>query len=124
MIRWGFAGLIGLFLVLVGLGMTPDLRGWTPADPTDRNVVIRSTPEGRRDFTRADCLPGSIDLHAPPLGREGEGSATVSITTCRSSSSTSVWLLLSGVVILAATLTAGAASTWKHRRRPSPGADP
>lgn len=123
MIRFGLAALFGLSLVLVGLRMSPDLRGWMPADPADPFAAIRSTPEGRRDFQPSHCMPGSIDLHASPRGLEAAGSATVSIMTCRSASSAFAWVSLYGLLVLTSGPLAWLASTRKRRRRPPPGAD-
>lgn len=123
MIRFGLAALFGLALVLVVLTVTPDLRGWTPADPTDPFGAIRSTPEGRRDFQPSHCMPGSIDRHASPQGREADGSATVSIMTCRSASSAITWVSLYGFLVLTAAPLTWLASSRRRRRHPTPAAD-
>ncbi len=122
MIRFGLAALFGLALLLFGLTATPDLRGWMPADPMDRFAAIRSTPEGRRDFQLSHCMPGSIDRHASPRGREADGSATVSIMTCRSASSAITWVSLYGLLVLTAALLTWLASPRRRRRHLPPGA--
>lgn len=116
MIRLGLMGLGGLALVIAGLGITPDLRGWSPSDPADPHAQIRSTPEGRRDFRPADCMPGSVDLHASPLGREAAGSATVSIMTCRSTSSAVVGMAVYAAALIAAVLIWRSMSGSPRRR--------
>ena len=123
MIRFGLAALVGLAFLLVGLAVTPDLRGWTPPNPADPFAVIRSTPEGRRDFQPSHCMPGSLDLYASPRGREAAGSATISIMTCRSRSSAIAWVSLYGLLVLTAAPLTWLASSRRRRRHPTPAAD-
>ena len=104
-------------LVLLGafLFMLPDLRGWTPSDFTDPTARIAPTGRGGSAFSVNDCLPGSVSPHELPDTKDGTGSVTMTVLTCRSKSSVftfgMIWLLLSGSYLVVHMRSAKASKT-------------
>lgn len=77
------------FVLLVAwLSLHPDLRGQAPAGWYKATTVKRLNPE-ETPFSVDDCLPGSIDAYGAPTREENDGTATMTVFTCRSRSS--VW---------------------------------
>lgn len=88
-------------LVLAALVfLLPDLRGWTPSDLTDPTARVVPTARDGPAFSVNDCLPGSVSPHELPDTKDGAGSVTMTVLTCRSKSSVftfgMIWLILSG----------------------------
>lgn len=97
-----FVATAGFAAVLFGLLATTDLRGWPPSSAGPAGAMLKATPEGSGDFRMTDCLPGTVEPHAVPRGGEAAGSATLSVTACRSTSS----VLIASVLYWAAAVGA------------------
>lgn len=74
-------------VVVTGLLATTDLRGWPPSTAGVAEPVLKATPEGSGDFQLTDCVPGTVDTHALPRDEEADGTATLRVIACRSTSS-------------------------------------
>lgn len=102
---------IGLILLCAFLYLTPDLRGWTPADFDDPATVVEPTRAEKAAFAIGDCVPGTVDPWNVPAAVDGQQFESQSMLTCRSRDSV---LRAVGIYLLAAL-----AGLLFHRRRQS-----
>lgn len=110
---WAALALLGLVLVAGFLRTRADLRGWTPADWSDPAAQVTPTHAAHAPFTVGDCLPGTIDAHAIATARDGAGTASMTVLTCRSRSS--AWRIV--LAYLLAALAYPALCLVAHARR-------
>jgi hypothetical protein len=77
---------IGFLLIVGWVYVARDLRGWEGFDP-DNPTLIQATLPGRPNFTLEDCVPGTVHPYDMPGSDEYDGTASVTVLTCRSRSS-------------------------------------
>src|SRR5262245_16227154 len=77
---------IGLLLIVGWLCVARDLRGWEGADPSNPTLIEATLP-GKPNFTLEDCVPGTVSPYDEPTPEEYDGTASVTVLTCRSRSS-------------------------------------
>jgi hypothetical protein len=92
---------IGFLLIVAWLYAVHDLRGWDNADPNNP-ALIEATLPGRPNFTLEDCLPGAVQPYDQPTLEEYDGTASVTVLTCRSRSSALTVIL--GYLVLVGSL--------------------